>query len=71
MVGEELLELGFPQHAAEVLEESVKTESIARAYTYLGKAYSQTNRQGPGQSSLAGSVALRRNERGRTRGTGE
>ncbi len=60
MVGEELLELGFPQHAAEVLEESVKTESIARAYTYLGKAYSQTNRQD--QASQAWQEALRCDE---------
>ncbi|MDG2128015.1 MAG: tetratricopeptide repeat protein [Fuerstiella sp.] len=57
MVGEELLELGFPQRAAEILEESVKTESMARAYTYLGRAYSQTNRQA--KASQAWQDALR------------
>ncbi len=57
MVGEDLLELGFPQRAAEVLEESVKTDAIARAYTYLGRAYSQTNRQA--QASQAWQEALR------------
>ncbi len=45
MVGEELLDLGFPERATEALEESVKTYPLARTYTHLGRAYSQTNRQ--------------------------
>lgn len=60
MVGEVLLEVGYPERAVRTLEQSIRIHSDADALALLGKAYSQTSQ--PEDAEHAWQEALRRDD---------